>query len=136
MVQPTSEAIAEAFLLHWTALFGLPSICTSDHGPNLTSNLFKGLQEQLGIKVTYSPIYHPQSNGLIERSHQTLKNSIKASLIEMGDKYQENWIHYLPWALLGIRSSFNKNVEQLIKCIEVSNSTGFGNVLCHRVIYI
>ena len=81
-------------MLHWTALFGLPSVCTSDQGPNLTSGLFKGLQDQLGIKVDYSPIYYPQANGLIERSHQSIKNSIKASLIEMGDVYQENWIYY------------------------------------------
>ena len=28
----------------------------------------------------------------------------------MGDKYQENWIFYLPWALLGLRSSYNKDL--------------------------
>ena len=97
-------------MLHWTALFGLPSICTSDQGPNLTSDMFKGLQDQLGIKVNYSPVYYPQTNGLIERSHQTLKNSIKSSLIEMGDTYQGNWIYYLPWALLGIRASYNNDL--------------------------
>ena len=97
-------------MLHWTALFGIPSLCTSDQGANLTSNLFKGLQDQLGIHVDYSPIYYPQANGLIERSHQTIKNSIKASLVDMGDKYQGNWIYYLPWALLGIRSSFNADL--------------------------
>ena len=57
-----------------------------------------------------SAVYYPQANGLIERSHQTLKKSIKASLIEMGDKYQSNWIFYLPWALLGIRTSYNKDL--------------------------
>ena len=55
-------------------------------------------------------IYYPQANGLIERDHQTVKNSIKAMLIDLGDTYQENWLHYLPWALLGIRSSFNKDL--------------------------
>ena len=110
LISPTSEAIAEAFMLHWAALFGLPSVCTSDHGPNLTSGIFKGLQENLGIQVSHSPIYFPQTNGMIERSHQTLKNSIKAHLIEMGDKYQENWVQYLPWALLGLRSSYNNDL--------------------------
>ena len=28
----------------------------------------------------------------------------------MGDKYQSNWIFYLPWALLGIRTSYNKDL--------------------------
>ena len=110
LIKPTSENIAEAFMLHWASIFGLPSICTSDQGPNLTSGIFNGLKENLGIKVTHSPIYHPQTNGLIERAHQSIKNSIKAKFIEMGDKYQDQWIHYLPWALLGIRSAFNSDL--------------------------
>ena len=110
LVNPTSENIADAFMLHWTSIFGLPTYCTSDQGANLTSGLFKGLQENLGIEVKYSPIYHPQSNGMIERSHQSIKNSLKAKLIEMGDTYQDKWIYYLPWALLGIRSAYNKNL--------------------------
>ena len=110
LITPTSEAIAEAFMLHWAAIFGLPSVCTSDQGSNLTSGLFKGLQDNLGIEVTHSPIYYPQANGMIERSHQSIKNSIKAKLVEMGDKYQTNWINYLPWVLLGIRSAFNQNL--------------------------
>ena len=89
-MSPTSESIAEAFMLHWTALFGIPSIVTSDQGPNLTSGLFKGMQDNLGIEVNYSPIYYPQANGMIERSHQSIQNSIKAKLVEMGDKYQAN----------------------------------------------
>ena len=28
----------------------------------------------------------------------------------MGDKYQQNWIYYLPWVLLGIRSAYNQNL--------------------------
>ena len=110
LVTPTSEAIADSFMLHWAAIFGLPSVCTSDQGSNLTSGLFRGLQDNLGIKVNYSPIYFPQANGMIERSHQTIKNSIKAKLIEMGDKYQDQWINYLPWVLLGIRSAFNQQL--------------------------
>ena len=110
LVSPTSEAIAEAFMLHWAALFGLPSVCTSDQGPNLTSGLFKGLQDNLGIQVNYSPIYFPQANGMVERSHQSIKNSIKAKLVEMGDIYQDKWCDYLPWVLLGIRSAYNRDL--------------------------
>ena len=111
LVNPTSENIAEAFMLHWASLFGLPSICTSDQGANLTSGLFRGLQDNLGIQVNYSPIYYPQSNGMIERSHQSIKNSIKAKMVEMGDKFQDKWIYYLPWVLLGIRSAFNHDLQ-------------------------
>ena len=108
--EATSQACADNFMLHYVSLFGLPSLCTSDHGSSFTSGLWKDMQTNLGIEVKHSPIYWPQTNGLIERNHQTLKNSIKASLIQMGDKYQGNWIKYLPWALLGQRTAFNRTL--------------------------
>ena len=58
----------------------------------------------------HTPIYWPQGNGLIERAHQSLKNSIKAQLIEMGEIYQENWYKYFSWALLGRRTAYNKDL--------------------------
>ena len=109
--EPTAKAIADNFLLHWTALFGLPSLVTTDQGSAFTSQLWTDVQANLGIKVNYSPIYYPQANGMIERAHQTLKNSMKATLVEMGQKYQDKWIHYLPWALLGMRSAYNKDLD-------------------------
>ena len=68
------------------------------------------MQNNLGIDIHHTPIYWPQGNGLIERNHQTLKNSIKAQLVEMGEKFQGNWYHVLPWALLGMRTAFNKDL--------------------------
>ena len=67
----------------------------------LTSGLFKGLQESLGLTINYTPLYRPEANGMLERNHQSLKNSIKASLVEMGETYQSKWIQFLPLALLG-----------------------------------
>ena len=97
-------------MLHYVSLYGIPSACTSDQGTNFVSNLFKDMQTGLGIDIKHTPIYWPQSNGLVERSHQTLKNAIKAQLIEMGETHQDKWMDYLPWALLGIRTAFNKDL--------------------------
>ena len=73
-------------------------------------SLFQEMQKTLGIKIHHTPVYWPQGNGLIERSHRTLKESIKAQLVEMGQIYQNNWYHALPWALLGQRTAFNKDL--------------------------
>ena len=43
--------------------------------------------------------YHPQANGLIERNHRDLKESLKCRLIS------PNWIDELPWVLLGLRTA-------------------------------
>ena len=106
----SAQTCSQQFLLHYVSLFGIPSACTSDQGANFVSNLFKEVQRNLGIDVKYTPIYWPQGNGLIERNHQSLKNSIKAQLIELGNDYQNKWYHYLPWALLGRRTAFNKDL--------------------------
>ena len=108
--EPSAKSCSQAFLLHYVALYGLPSACTSDQGSNFVSSLFQEMQKGLGIEINHTPIYWPQGNGLIERNHQTLKTSIKAQLVEMGQKYQNNWFQVLPWALLGMRTAFNKDL--------------------------
>ena len=107
----SAKSCSEAFLLHHVAMFGVPSACTSDQGKNFISELFRQMQHSLGIDIKYTPIYWPQGNGLIERAHQSLKNAMKAELIEMGEKYQSNWYYYLPWALLGRRTAFNADLK-------------------------
>ena len=41
--------------------------------------------------------YHPQANGLVERFHRCLKNSLRARLAS------DQWFWHLPWVLLGLR---------------------------------
>ena len=110
IAEPSAKTCSEQFLLHYVSLCGIPSACTSDQGANFISSLFQEMQKNLGIQMHHTPIYWPQGNGLLERAHQSLKNSIKAQLIEMGEMYQENWYKYLPWALLGRRTAYNKDL--------------------------
>ena len=110
LVEPSAKECSQAFLLHYVAQYGLPSACTSDQGSNFVSSLFTEMQRNLGIDIKHTPVYWPQGNGLIERNHQSLKDSIKAQLVEMGELHQENWMKYLPWALLGRRTAYNKDL--------------------------
>ena len=68
------------------------------------------MSEKLGIKLQYTSLYSPHSNGLVERQHQTLKTSLKAAYVEMGETYKNNWYEYLPWILLMKRTSFQKEL--------------------------
>jgi hypothetical protein len=43
--------------------------------------------------------YHPQANGLVERSHRQLKDALRAR--EAG----VDWPAHLPWVLLGLRAA-------------------------------
>ena len=108
--EATSEAAAAAFLHHWLALFGVPSRVTSDNGASFISNLWKDMMAKLNIKVQYSASYRPQAIGMLERQHRSIKDSLKAAIEDMGQKYQDRWMDYLPLVLLGRRTSLQPDV--------------------------
>ena len=60
--------------------------------------------------MTYTPVYHPASLGGLERQHLDIKNSLKATLHHMGDRYGAAWHSVLPWVLLGKRAAFQPDL--------------------------
>ena len=67
------------------ARFGIPKSVISDNGPQLTSQKYKLFSQQWDfIHNTSSPEY-PQSNGLIERTIQTVKHSLKKAMVNNED---------------------------------------------------
>ena len=60
----TTKSIMKA-LTQFIFTFGIPKVIQSDQGSNFTSKLFAGVLHQLNIK-------HAQSQGALERFHQTL----------------------------------------------------------------
>ena len=69
---------------------------TSDRGAHFTSELWSVMCNLLGTELHPTTAYHPQANGLVERSHCDLKAALKCQLSG------PNWIEELPWVLLGI----------------------------------
>ena len=95
----TAEACADAFALHWVARYGVPHSITTDRGAQFTSAVWKCLCCKLGAKHILTTAYHPQSNGMVERFHRQLKQSLKAR--DCGSA----WLDHLPWVLLGLRAA-------------------------------
>ena len=108
--QDSSMEVCKAFM-QWVSRFGLPDRVVSDNGNAFIANLFQDVMKTFNIPVSFTPVYHAQTNGAIERSHQTLKNSLKASLVDMGDTHRENWQRALPWVLLGKRVQYQPHLD-------------------------
>ena len=58
-------------------MFGMPKEVQTDLGSNFMSGVFQQAMYQLEIKHSTSTAYHPQSQGAIERYHQTLKTMMR-----------------------------------------------------------
>ena len=110
MREASTEACATAFINGWVQRFGVPFSINSDNGVTFCAELWKKMQEMLDVKVKFSPLYHPQTQGIIERQHRTIKESLKAALIEMGDTHGKFWNHQLPWTMLGRRMSLQEDL--------------------------
>lgn len=59
------------------ALFGDPRKIVADNGPPFNSLAFKEFCTSKDIVLSNSPVYHPESNGLAERSVQHVKRSLE-----------------------------------------------------------
>ena len=60
-------------LIKFFTLVGLPKSIQSDQGSNFMSGLFQQVMSELNIEQYKSSAYHPESQGALERFHQTLK---------------------------------------------------------------
>ena len=110
MAAATASECCKAFM-EWVSRFGVCKSAVSDNGNTFIANLYREIMNTFNIKVTFTPSYHPATNGLIERRHQTIKNSLKASLIDMGNHHGNKWRRALPWVLLGKRIAFQPDLD-------------------------
>ena len=61
--------------LYAFSVMGQPKIIKTDNGPGYSSLKFKQFCAQLQIKHITGIPYNPQGQGIVERAHQTLKNT-------------------------------------------------------------
>ena len=101
----TSKTIVSKLTQLFTT-FGIPREIQSDRGTNFTSDLFAAVLSELGITQTLSTAYHPQSQGALERCHQTLKSLLSKFCYEQN----QEWDEALPYILFAIREAPNESL--------------------------
>ncbi|XP_052870548.1 uncharacterized protein LOC128276119, partial [Anopheles cruzii] len=77
---------------------------TTDQGRQFESRLFNELLKIVGAAHLRTTAYHPQSNGLIERWHRTLKAAIMY-------RDPQHWTEHLPMILLGLRTAYKDGLK-------------------------
>ena len=94
-----AETMAYAFYSECIALLSTSLTITTDQGAQFESALFSALARMVGAEKVHTTPYHPQSNGILERWHQTLKAALMCHP-------HKPWPRVLPAIFLGLRTAF------------------------------
>jgi len=104
----TSATVTTAFLDHWVTLFGPPRYLLTDNGPEFTAGLFREVCHNLQVDHHLTIAYHPQSNGMIERTNRVVKDA----LAMLAEKEPRRWPKYLFTVRLGLNSSIHRSTNE------------------------
>jgi len=96
-----ANTVAEVFVKEVVSRHGVPIQIYTDQERNFESRLFQEVMSLLGIKKTRTTPLHPQSDGQVERQHQTILNYLAKFISEN----QRDWDRWVPMFLLAYRSS-------------------------------
>ena len=113
-----TKSIVKALMKFFTFV-GLPKSVQSDQGSNFMSGIFQQVMHELGIKQYRSSAYHPESQGALERFHQTLKNMIRSYCFDTEKDWDEG-IHLLLFAVReSVQESLGFSPFELVFCHSV-----------------
>ena len=87
----TAKTVAKFLYGGYISTFGAQARLLSDRGTSFTSSIIQELCEILGIQQLQTMPYHPQTNGLVERSHQTIMHMIG----KLGEDTKTDWPSHL-----------------------------------------
>ncbi|GJZ12674.1 putative reverse transcriptase domain-containing protein [Tanacetum coccineum] len=78
-----------------------------DHDGRFTSNFWRSFQKALGIDLSMSTAYHPETDGQSERTIQTLEDMLRACVIDFG----KGWVKHLPLAKFSYNNSYHASIK-------------------------
>ena len=87
----TAKTVITFLYQGYISIFGAPARLLSDRGANFMSSMIDEMYKILGMKKLQTVPYHPQTNGLVERLHQTIMQMIK----KLGEDKKANWPSHL-----------------------------------------
>ena len=99
-----AETVAQTFYERWVCDYGIPDYIVTDQGSQFESALMERLCKIMDVHRNRTTPYHPQSNGMIERAHSTMKQTLRC----FADKFP-SWDTALPTAVLAMRTAVNEH---------------------------
>jgi hypothetical protein len=92
--------------------FGVPHNIITDNGTNFTSKEFKSYCESMGIKLKFTSVAHPKTNGQVEKANGLICNGIKKRRLTPLEKAKHAWVDELPSVLWSLRTTPNVATQE------------------------
>ena len=106
ITQQETKTVATAIVDEWICRYGVPVYIHSDQGSPFESHLMAEICKILKIEKTRTSPYHPEGNGLVERTNRSIK-TILQTLIDQ--TRADEWDEYIPKCLLAYRASLHSS---------------------------
>ena len=104
-----AHTVARVIFDTWISRWGAPIQLHSDRGSNFESLIVSEMCSILKIRKTRTTPYHPEGNGLVERTNRSLRSLLRAFV----DRFHtDDWDLALPHCLLAYRGSVHASTGQ------------------------
>lgn len=107
LIDTNSTTIADKIVNKYIYTFGSPKELLSDQGSNISGELMKEIAKIFKIKQIKTSVYHPQSNGALERSHHVLAEYLKSYI----NQNQDNWDSFLNAAMFSYNTAYHEGTK-------------------------
>jgi transposase InsO family protein len=94
-------------LISYFASYGVPTAITSDCGTEFENETIKELLEFHKISIHFTTPRNPESNGMIERFHSTIIESIRM----LKQNYRESIINLMKYAIIAYNNTIHSVTE-------------------------
>ncbi|GKE40679.1 putative reverse transcriptase domain-containing protein, partial [Tanacetum coccineum] len=103
----TLEKLMRQYLKKVVSRHGVPISIISDRDGKFASHFWKTLNKALGTRLDMSTTYHPQTYGQSERTIQTLKDMLRACVLDFG----KGWDKHLPLVEFSYNNSYHTGIK-------------------------
>ena len=105
-----AETLRQALWDKWISIFSIPVKLRSDQGANVNGKVIHNLCDYLGIVKEKSSPFHPERNGLAERSIESVK-SLVSVICESRSISVHDWDLVIYEAVLAHNNTMNKSLK-------------------------
>jgi transposase InsO family protein len=107
-VHPITNLTAEQAVTFFTDIiyrFGVPNSIIADNGSQFTGRKFLEFYDKFHIRMDWTAVAHPQTNGQVERANGMILQGLKPRIFDRLNKSCRKWLQELPAVMWSLRTT-------------------------------